>query len=146
MQALFYVLTQANEPSSHLPAHFDLGAKLAAQQYRAGKRVFIYIDNQQDAHLIDQHLWEFDADSFVPHNLQGEGPRAGAPVEIGNMPPVAQRSVLINLATALPDFIRRFEQVFDFVPLDETAKQAGRERFKQLKALGVQPQTQQIDS
>ncbi len=27
-------------------------------------------------------LWARPAESFVPHNLAGEGPRGGAPVEI----------------------------------------------------------------
>ena len=108
MNAIFYVLKQQDEPDNHLPAHFDLAAKLAAEQYRHGQRIFIYTDNQQDAHLIDEHLWGFDPNSFVPHNLQGEGPEHGAPVEIGWSAPVGARKILINLATKVPDFINRF--------------------------------------
>ena len=79
---------------------------------------------------IDETIWTFEPDGFVPHNLQGEGPKGGAPVEIGTTPPVGNRKVLINLANHLPDFIRRFQQVFDFVPVEPVAKQAARERFK----------------
>jgi DNA polymerase-3 subunit chi len=82
----------------------------------------------------------------VPHNLQGEGPKAGAPVEIGTTPPVGKRNVLINLANNLPDFIRRFSQVFDFVPVESVAKQAARERFKKLRQLGANISTQEINS
>ena len=89
---------------------------------------------------------EFDPDSFVPHNLQGEGPKGGAPVEIGITPPVGNRKVLINLAKNVPDYIRRFNQVFDFVPVEPVAKQAARERFKKLRQLGATITTQDINS
>ena len=80
------------------------------------------------------------------YNLQGEGPKGGAPVEIGITPPVGNRKVLINLATQLPDYIRRFNQVFDFVPVEPVAKQAARERFKKLRQLGANLTTQDINS
>ncbi len=144
MNALFYVLKQLDEPSAALPAHFDLAAHIAADLYRQGQRVFIFVDSQDDAHLIDEHLWAFDADSFVPHNLQGEGPRGGAPVEIGTTPPVGSRKVLINLATHLPDFVRRFGQIYDFVPFEDRAKQAARERYRLLRQSGAQIATKDI--
>ncbi|WP_105258119.1 DNA polymerase III subunit chi [Pseudoalteromonas sp. T1lg88] len=144
MHALFYLLENTDEPGHDVPAHFDLGARLAAEQYRQGKRVFIFVDNRDDAHLIDQHLWAFDADSFVPHNLQGEGSRGGAAVEIGQTPPVAKRTVLINLASTVPDFIRRFDTILDFVPADERRKQMARAKYKQLRDIGAQLSTQKV--
>ena len=146
INAHFYVLKHDHEPDVNLPAHFDLAARTAATQYRAGQRVFIYVDSIEDAHIIDEHLWCFEADSFVPHNLQGEGPKGGAPVEIGQTPPVGRRSVLINLATTLPDFIRRFVQVIDFVPSEPQATQAARERFKHLRQLGASISTKEIEN
>ena len=71
MNAIFYVQKQENEPDSPIAAHFDLAAKIAADCYRQGQRVFIYTENKTDAHLIDEYLWQFEANSFVPHNLQG---------------------------------------------------------------------------
>ncbi|KZN46734.1 DNA polymerase III subunit chi [Pseudoalteromonas luteoviolacea] len=146
INARFFVLKHDHEPNQQVSAHFDLAARSAAKLYRAGQRVFIYVDNVEDAHAIDEYLWQFDAESFVPHNLQGEGPKGGAPVEIGQMPPVGRRTTLINLATHIPDFVRRFEQVYDFVPVESHAKQAARERFKQLRAIGANISTKEIDN
>lgn len=131
----FYVLKPNNEPSAitegdAIAAHFDLGCQLAAQLYRDGKRVFMFTDNEHDAHLLDEHLWSFEADSFVPHNLAGEGPRNGAPVEISYAPPGNHRHIMINFATLVPGFFNQFEQVIDFVPSENQAKQAARERYK----------------
>ncbi|WP_440054076.1 DNA polymerase III subunit chi [Pseudoalteromonas sp. T1lg65] len=146
IKARFYVLKHNDEPAANIPAHFDLAAQTAASLYREGHRIFIYVDNIQDAQLIDEHLWCFDAERFVPHNLQGEGPKGGAPVEIGEMPPVARRPILINLAKVIPDFIRRFEQVYDFVPVEASAKQAARERFKQLRNIGATISTEDFEN
>jgi DNA polymerase-3 subunit chi len=145
INATFYVFKQADESGLTVPAHFDIAAQLAAECYRNGQRVFIYATNQQDAHLIDEHLWQFEPDSFVPHNLQGEGQNGGAPVEIGDFAPVANRKVLINLSAQLPDFIARFSTVYDFVPFEESQKLAARERYKQLRQFGATLRTQDIE-
>ncbi|SFD77683.1 DNA polymerase III subunit chi [Pseudoalteromonas denitrificans] len=151
MNAIFYVLKHINEQDEaeldkSIPAHFDLAARLAADQFRLGKRVFIYTNGTTDSHVIDEYLWSFEANSFVPHNLQGEGPANGAPVEIGHSTPVGNRKVLINLATNVPDFINRFNQVFDFVPDDQMLKQAARDRYKYLRQMGVNMTTQDIET
>ncbi|XNM63724.1 DNA polymerase III subunit chi [Escherichia coli] len=48
----------------------------------AGKRVLIACEDEQQAIRLDEALWTRPPESFVPHNLAGEGPRGGAPVEI----------------------------------------------------------------
>lgn len=145
MQSTFYKLKQQDEPDSNVPAHFDLGCRLAAEQFRLGKRVFIYTESEDDALVVDEHLWAFEPDSFVPHNLAGEGPRNGAPVEISHQQPSNFRNVLINLATNVPSFSNNFQQVIDFVPGDESRKQAARERYKHYRQLGYQLTMAEID-
>ena len=147
MLSTFYIIPEeksAKQPESadNLPTHFDLACKVAGDLFRSGKRVFIFTESQQHAHLIDEHLWAFDADAFVPHNLAGEGPGSGAPVEISWQPPTNRRAVLINLATFIPPFSQQFRQVIDFVPLEAAAKQAARERYKHYRQAGFQMATQ----
>jgi len=146
MNTEFYVLTANNESGKvindiPLPAHFDLGCQLAAKLYRDGKRVFMFTESEQDAHLLDEHLWGFEADAFVPHNLAGEGARNGAPVEISWQVPANHRHVLINFSTLVPGFFNQFKQIIDFVPHDDNGKQAARERYKYYRQCGCQLQT-----
>ncbi|OZB37528.1 MAG: DNA polymerase III subunit chi, partial [Alishewanella sp. 34-51-39] len=108
---------------------------------RAKQRVFVYTADQQSAELLDELLWQFEPDSFVPHNLAGEGPQRGAPVEIGWQAPKASRQVLINLADQVPDFARRFNQIIEFVPAEPTLKAQARERYKQYRQAGILPET-----
>ena len=142
MQVSFYLLddNQQNELST-TPAHFALACRLCADLYRAKQRVFVYTGDQQQAEAFDELLWQFDAERFVPHNLSGEGPRYGAPVEIGWQAPRQNRSVLINLSLEVPAFVSRFAQVIEFVPTAEAEKALARDRFKQYRQLGINPQT-----
>lgn len=148
MQVSFYLLSppQADvaAPQNELsttPAHFALACQLCADLYRARQRVFVYTASQQQAEAFDELLWQFDAERFVPHNLAGEGPKYGAPVEISWQPPRQNRQVLINLADTVPAFANRFSQIIEFVPVAEHDKALARARFKQYRQLGLNPDT-----
>ncbi|HIP76189.1 MAG TPA: DNA polymerase III subunit chi [Psychromonas hadalis] len=145
-QALFYILgEQHKSPNDFLPAHFAQACLIAAFYYTQNKKVFIYTDNQHDAFLIDEYLWQFDGDSFVPHNLVGEGPRYGSPVEISWQAPIHPRSVLINLSLDVPDFSNNFQQIIDFVPADDDLKIHARKRYTIYKKLGHTLSTEKLD-
>lgn len=116
----------------------------AAHYYRQSKKVFIYTESQQQAHDIDELLWRFDADAFVPHNLSGEGPHYGSPVEISWHAPKNHRAVLINLTKNTPAFAYQFTQVIDFVPCSEKLKQLARDRFRGYRQQGSQVNTENI--
>ncbi|WP_394340995.1 DNA polymerase III subunit chi [Photobacterium leiognathi] len=113
---------------------------LAAMSYRQGNKVYLLAANKQQAEQIDEYLWQQDPDSFVPHNLIGEGPNGGSPVEIGwaTLRHTGHRATLINLAETAPNFAVTFAQVVDFVPCDEKLKQLARERYKAYRLAGIQ--------
>lgn len=133
---MFY---QLEDQAGHTIALDELHACFqAANFYRQRQRVFIFTGSQQQAHQIDELLWSFDPDSFVPHNLIGEGPDNGSPVEISWQAPTNRRNVLINLSSTVPDFAQHFAHIVDFVPHEEQLKQLARERFKMYRKLGFQ--------
>ncbi|GHE93027.1 DNA polymerase III subunit chi [Thalassotalea profundi] len=141
---MFYILEQENtsaDPLALVKLHVCIQA---AHFYRQNQRVFIYTQDQEQAHAIDELLWSFEPDSFVPHNLIGEGPKNGAAVEISWQAPVNRRPVLINLTSTVPHFAHQFSQIVDFVPSDEQLKQLARERFKGYRQLGFKVDNQKI--
>ena len=145
-QVIFYILPQ--EPQSDTPSlssHFAQACSIAAFYYLQNSKVFIYTDNQQDAFSVDEYLWQFDGDSFVPHNLLGEGPRYGTPVEISWQAPAHPRQILINLSASVPDFAVNFQQIIDFVPFAEPLKIAARTRYSTYKKMGLTLSTQTVD-
>ena len=104
-QVMFYQLADDGSEVNSLSHHACLQA---AYFYRQKQKVFIYSKDKEKAHDIDEMLWAFDANSFVPHNLMGEGPSYGAPVEISWQAPTGRRPVLINLTDTVPDFASQF--------------------------------------
>ncbi len=141
-QALFYVLP----PSQMRDAAELLACRLAAFHYRRGAWVYIHCNDESQSFAIDEQLWQFDPNDFVSHNLKGEGPQGGAPVEIGHdrLGPSKNRGILINLAEKVPPFAVHFGHFIDFVAGDEATKALARLRFRELRGLGIEPSTQDL--
>ena len=118
----------------------------AAHFYRQNQRVLIYTRDQAQAHEVDELLWSFEPDSFVPHNLIGEGPTNGSPVEISWQPPRNRRPILINLNDTVPVFAQQYSFIVDFVPEEETLKVLARQRYKHYKQQGFDVKHQPIIS
>lgn len=138
----FLLLEQDGEQQRLLHA-----CKLAAQHYRNRQRVLVRCNDKPGAEAFDELLWQQPSDAFVPHNLTGEGPANGAPVEIAwQTASVANRPILINLTDTMPEDAGRFRQIFDFVPNEADLKQQARERYKHYRAAGHQLATQAANS
>jgi DNA polymerase-3 subunit chi len=144
-QVVFYILPEESETQG-LSQQFAQACSIAAYYYSQNSNVFIYTDNQQDAFSVDEYLWQFDGNSFVPHNLLGEGPRYGTPVEISWQPPTHPRQILINLSTGAPDFAINFQKIIDFVPFAEPLKIAARTRYSAYKKMGLTLSTQTVEN
>lgn len=135
--ATFYLL-ENDTHSGDLNAVEQVVCELAAVRWRAGKRVLIACESEVQAVRLDEALWQRDANSFVPHNLAGEGPRSGAPVELAwpQKRGSTARDVLINLQPAFAVFATAFPEVIDFVPYEESQKRLARERYKAYRVAG----------
>jgi len=113
--------------------------ELSAEFYQQGLRVFVATNDVKTAEQLDELMWQLPTDQFIPHNLQGEGPHYGAPIEIGHQPPQTRRQILINLCHPLPQFAVKFTQIIDFIPNEPAQKQQARERFHQYRLLNLAP-------
>jgi len=145
-QVMFYLLKDdvTDESEKDTRSAIYHACLQASHFYRQNQRVYIYTQDKQHAEQVDEMLWAFDSDSFVPHNLVGEGPKQGAIVEIGYQAPQGRRPVLINLTTTVPNFANQFNYIVDFVPSDEALKQQARERFKTCRQWGFQVNNQAV--
>lgn len=144
-QALFYLL-QHNTPIGELSPEEAFACDLAAQAWRLGKKVLLACENEQQALRLDDALWQRNPDQFVPHNLAGElTGYTSTPVEICwvGKRNSQRRDLLINLQQEMPDFARIFDQIIDFVVVDEQKKISARERYKNYRALGFEMKTEQ---
>lgn len=135
-QTTFYPLSDTDSTEHALEAKV---CQLAGELFQQGQRVFVATMDVKSAERVDELMWQLPSEQFIPHNLQGEGPHYGAPVEIGHQPPQGRRHVLINLCHPLPQFAVNFNQIIDFIPTDDQAKQLARERFHHCRQLNLAP-------
>ncbi len=95
----FYVLPDHQDQSRAL-----LACRLADKAYGLGHTVYILTASEAQAAALDDLLWTFRQDSFIPHERYPLVGTEGSPVLIGSASPaevVAQ--VLINFTLTLPD-------------------------------------------
>lgn len=126
----FYILAD-NAPE----ARFQLTCRLIEKAYKNQNRIYIHTDNQRDAHHIDELLWTYREDSFLPHNIYGEGPDPAPPIQIGfAATPEKHRDILINLTSHIPEFHAQFARVLELIPNDEVIQAIARENYKIYRA------------
>ena len=146
----FYVLPDA-QYQGHDKGRLLLACRLAEKAYGLGHQVYIHTDSQPLAEQVDDLLWTFKQNSFVPHALstalQDDSTDAAVrQVIIGWQPepPADQRDVLINLGAEVPAFFERFTRVVEVVDQQPQALAASRSRFKTYRERGQQPSTHKL--
>jgi DNA polymerase-3 subunit chi len=129
----FYVLSTAL-PGDRLRA----ACQLAMKAWRAGLPVFVRGSDAQQCAELDELLWRFKAESFVPHNLYKDDPQA--PVAIGlDEEPASAQGVLINLGSTLSPQVERFSRVIEIVNQEPDLLAACRENFRSYRQRGYDP-------
>ena len=110
--------------------------ELARKALEADQPTLVLARDQAQAEALDDLLWAFDPDAYIPHQIAGDEEDELAPVLIA--PPEVDaplRPLVINLRDAPVD--GAFERVLEVVPADESARGPLRERWKHYQARGL---------
>ena len=119
--------------------------RLASKAYYQGQNIYIHTDNAQQAEQLNQALWSFRADSFIPHSLIDDQAINEGQVLIGHdSTPPRLMDLLINLATEQPVFFSQFERVAEFINDHNDVKVAGRKRYQFYQQRGYELKTHNI--
>lgn len=133
-------------PSQAAEARHQLACRIADKAYQQDHKIYIHTASAQEASLMDDLLWTFRQNSFLPHGQYGTEEQADCAIVIGhqtNIPDVS-KDVLINLAPEVPLFFSQFERVAEMISEDETQKQHGRERYRFYRDRGYELNTHQL--
>ncbi len=117
-----------------------LVCELARKASDAGLPMLVLCASTAQAEALDDLLWSFDPDAYVPHQIIGaDEDEDEVPVLIAAPEhDAALRPLVLNLRDApVPE---GFERVLEVVPADESARGPLRERWKQYAARGVDVQ------
>lgn len=123
-----------------------IACRIVEKAWRRGHRVHVHVDSPESARRLDDLLWTWRDESFVPHGMCRSGEEAGhEPVTIGwgALPPFAD-DVLLNLDHVVPDGFGRFGRIAEVVGGADAARSAGRERFRRYRDEGCAPATHRL--
>lgn len=129
----FYVLPDS-EPAGRARA----ACQLASKGWQHGMPVFIRCRNDQQCSELDEMLWSFRAERFVPHELHDNDPQA--PVVIGTeQPPAVAQGLLINLSQTLSPHTDQFSRVIEIVNQQPELLTVCRDNFRTYRQRGYDP-------
>lgn len=124
----FYQIESDEEPML-------FACRLIDKVYRKGHQIYINVQNEQDCTALDDLLWTFRPERFIPHCRSTS--ETDAPIKIGCLTePEDHQDVLINIAGQVPDFFSRFERVAEIVPRSEASRDQARTNFRFYKERG----------
>lgn len=136
----FYILE--NTAST---AALQFVCRLTEKAYKLNNQVYIHTGNQQESERLDQLMWTFKQNSFIPHCTSNTDSAAESPVVIGHdHEPEENTQVLINLSAQIPAFFSRFERIVELVAGDETSRNQARERYKFYRDRGYALETHKL--
>ncbi len=119
--------------------------RLVEKAYALGHRIYIHTESATQTAHLDELLWTFKQDSFLPHAPQGAEQGDHSPILLGHATePEHNTDVLINLAPAVPLFFGRFERVAELIDQQEQHKLQGRERYSFYRDRGYELQTHKL--
>ena len=109
--------------------------RLVEKIWSQGHDIYIHTLGPIETNRIDELLWTFSEQSFIPHSVVTGSATAPAPgvrqIYIGHTdPPSGVRGVMINLSPQVPHCFSRFSRVVEVIPANEEQKIVGRERFR----------------
>ena len=137
----FYVL-QEQSPGGR----FKLACRIVEKAYRLGHRVYVRTGNSDDTNVLDDLLWTFSQNSFVPHQLSTESDSRDSLVVIGEHPPATTGAdVVISVADDPVSDFTAYPRIVEIVGCEDNEKTSGRNRFRYYRERGVEPNTHRIE-
>jgi len=114
-----------------------LVCELARKAHDANLWTLVLARDDEQAQRLDELLWEFDADAYIPHQLAGDEEDELTPVLIATPDAdTPMRALVINLRDEPVN--GSFERVLEVVPADDSARGPLRERWKQYQSRGLE--------
>ncbi|QHE76587.1 DNA polymerase III subunit chi [Hydrogenophaga sp. PBL-H3] len=123
------------------PDRLGYACRLLRKAYLRKARLFVWTADA-DLTRLDNALWTMGAGEFVPHCRADDVDllKSHSPIQLGHrLPDERGAFILVNLRHDMPDDPAAFSRIIEVVTLDEADRAPARERWRQYKALGLEP-------
>jgi len=140
----FYPLERGNLDDALLFA-----CRLTEKALHLGHNVHLLARSQSQIQQLDELLWQFRADSFVPHHCltadDAELPADGCMVTLGAAGQLPSTSdILINLDDQVWDHHQQFADIREIVAADDIERNLGRQRYRYYQEQGYPLETKRL--
>ena len=152
----FYILgstlsapLSAEQTSEQLESRLEFVCRLTEKAMRAGNNIFIAVNDETQAEQLDQLLWSFRPESFIPHGTAHESkatPQSSSQVSISHLPDYGEHhDLIINLRQAVPEHFSQFQRLAEVVCQQQDTLTETREHFTFYKQRGYPTETHTIN-
>jgi DNA polymerase III subunit chi len=142
-QVDFYILEADSDD-----ARLMLACKVVDKATQLDHHVYIHSTSDEEARKLDELLWTFSQNSFIPHRVvretQAEPPREPVLIGLNHEPAQGRWNVLVNLAPDVPEFFSRYERVAEVVDGNAERRERSRERYRFYRDRGYKLNTHQV--
>lgn len=143
----FYVLQSTQERARH-----TFVCRLIDKAVHNGSRVMVITNNSEETQTLDNMLWEFKPESYIPHHQLINHTTLTDPSEHSEFPVVIshefddahQNNLLINMCLGIPKQFSRFERVAEIVDQRDTILMATRKSYAYYKERGYPIHTHKL--
>ena len=131
----FHILAQNTHAARNLHA-----AKLVDKAWQQGDRVCVLCDTEEQDLELDDLLWNFTPEAFIPHSIaKAATTPCSDPVGILLYPPAAvDWDTVIVLSSALPEDADQYRRLALVAHNDPAVLNQARGHYKQLRSLGIE--------
>lgn len=119
-------------------------AQLIETIYHEDKKIMIATENEQVSNELDELLWSYLDDSFLPHEIMKTNEPVIAPIQISDTQ-LAPYDVLVNLRSTIPASLADSTKIIEIVYQDKVATDLSRQKYRQYQNRACQLQTFHID-
>lgn len=117
--------------------HLQYTCRLVRKAFSQNLKVVCFSTNLENLRELDDLLWTFSDDDFLPHVMTGHEQIHDTPIVLTNkVEDIRHYDLLINLDKDCPSFFARFDRLVEIVGLDETNKEQARDRYRFYKDRG----------
>ena len=115
-----------------------LVCELARKAFDSGQTTLILVRDMEQAETLDERLWEFDENAYLPHQIAGldEEDEETPILLVTPDTAVPDRPLIINLRDE--PFRGTCERVLEVVPADPSAREPLRARWRDYQARGFE--------
>ena len=138
----FYIISDSNPQSEDVVA-----CRLAEKAVKQGYKILILGQDTKQLHDLDEKLWTFKENSFIPHEIVNADSLIHEQLNVALATDSSlneKANLLINLSGQIPANLNRFERIAEIVPAKQQERHQSRARFKTYREKNCELQTHEL--